>query len=862
MSSFDLVLGRPWLLLLMLPAAAVILIPFLRIPARRRNNPKRIVPVILRMTVCLLLVLCLSGISVIMQTESQSVIILMDLSDSTKESHGQIVAYANELMDRLKGKCGVVAFAGDCVYEAEPGSEDGSAQLTDVIERDTNIAAAVEYAASLLPNNSNRRIILLSDGKETSGDAVSTAFTLASQGYRIDAVYMAGTELGDSEIQISDVAMPDNIYAGDTIDIAVTVDSNVSASAKLVLYNGDSRVSETAVEVEEGSNSFFLRTEVPHAGVNAYRIELESASDALLSNNRMYSYVNAAGEAAILVIAHNPDRVSGLSAVLDPICDLTVVTSEAAPDTIVELCDYDEIILVNVNADDLPEAFAGNLAAYVSDFGRSVLTVGGTGTYMYGNMKGTIFEEMMPVDLILTDEESGSSTALMLILDTSISIRRNLPLAKQGAIQCVNAMGKQDEIGLVSFNTHAYLEYPLVKAKDKNKEILNRVISGFSVSGGTHYTVSLELAHEQLLKSSAETKHVIFLADGAPSDTGYNEAIAEMAKDGITVSTISVGYTSEILSEMARIGGGRYYDVQTVKDLPNIMLSETEKVSINSLLVGNFTPVIENQGALTEGISGTALPSLGGYLGVTIKETVEPVLATEEGHPIYAVWNYGLGTVASFMSDLEGDWSSEWLSDATGRLLIERMMSTTIGDTHNESTMTAEFEKRGSKTSVVAECLAPGLNGSVSLDVTMPNGESAAYTLHEVSTGFFEGEIDTPSAGIYEMKLVQSDADGSTTDYLDTALAVSYSSEYDAFGESGEGLLEQVCSYSGGMVAENPEPLAEIEMDKVEEIRDPLIPIALICAVFILADLILRLLRMKDVKEFLHTVKSGRLRRT
>lgn len=861
MSSFNIVLGRPLFLLLMIPAAAVILIPFLRIPANRRRHWKKIVPVILRSIVCVLLTFCLAGVTLIMQTDSQSVIILMDLSDSTKASHEQIVAYTNDLMDQLKGKCGVVAFAGDSVYEVEFDSEDATARLTDVVAADTNIASAIEYAASLLPNDSNRRIILLSDGKETSGDAASSAFSLASQGYRIDAVYMAGSELGDSEIQISDIAMPGNIYAGDSIDIAVTVESNVSATAKLVLYNGDSRISETSVEVEEGSNSFFLRTEVPHAGVNAYRVELESASDALLSNNRMYSYVNAAGESSILVIADNPDRVGGLSAVLDPLCDLTVVQSEAAPYTIVDLCDYDEIILVNVNADELPEAFAGNLASYVSDFGRSVLTVGGSDTYMYGNMKGTVFEEMMPVDLILTDEENGSSTALMLVLDTSISIRRNLPLAKQGAIQCVNAMKKKDEIGLVSFNTYAYLEYPLVKAKDRNKEILNRVISRLSVSGGTHYTVALEFAHKQLLESTAETKHVIFLADGAPSDTGYNEAIAEMTRDGITVSTISVGYTSEILSEMARIGGGRYYDVQTVKDLPNIMLSETEKVSINSLLIGSFTPVIENASSLTAGLEGVTLPSLGGYLGVTIKETVDPVLVSEEGHPVYAVWNYGLGTVASFMSDLEGDWSSEWLSNETGRLLVERMMTTTIGDTHNESTMSAEFEQRGSKTSVFVDCLVPALNGTVSLDVTMPNGETSEYTLHEVNLGFYEGEIDTSVPGIYEMSFVEYDGEGNTVDYLDSALAVSYSSEYDAFGESGEGLLEYVCSYSGGTVADHPDTLVEVEMEKVEEIKDPLIPIALICAAFLLADLILRLLRMKDIKEFLRTGKSERLKK-
>lgn len=861
MNSFELVLERPLLMLLMIPAAAVVLLPFLRIPARRRNHWKKIVPVILRMTVCLLLSFCLAGLSLIVKTDSQSVVILMDLSDSTKEAHEKIISYSNDLMSQVEGKCGVVAFAGDYIYEVEFDSDGASAHPVEVLSGDTNISSALEYAASLLPNDSNRRIILLSDGKETSGDAAAAAYTLASQGYRVDALYVESSYQNNSEIQISDVTMPDNIFAGEPIDIAVTVESNVKASAELVLYSGEDSLSRVPVSVEKGTNSFFLTTTVAHAGVNTYRVELQSGTDTLLSNNRMYSYVNAAGESTVLVVADNPERISGLAGILDPLCELTVVPSEEAPDTIVGLCDYDEIILVNVNANDLPDGFAGNLSSYVSAFGRSVLTVGGSGTYMYGNMKGSALEEMMPVQLMLTDDQGGGTSALMLVLDTSVSMRRNLPLEKQGAIQCVNSLAAKNSVGLVSFNRNAYLSSPLIKAREKNKATLNRIISGLYVENGTHYTEALRLAQGQLVNSDADSKHVIFLSDGDPSDTGYTQVVKAMADAGITVSTISVGYTSPILSELADIGGGRYYDVKTVKDLPNIMLTETEQSIVNSMLLGRVTPLIENESKLTEGFDGTSLPALEGYLGVTIKENAEASLVTEQGHPVYAKWNYGLGTVASFMSDLEGNWSSEWLSTETGRLLIERMMSTIISDTHNESTMAAKFEKNGTKTAVFVECMAPALNGSVTLDVTMPSGETVAYSLHEVNTGFFEGEIDTAMTGIYEMRFLQSDGEGITVDYLDTALAISYSTEYDAFSESGEGLLEQVCSYSGGEVADNPEALSAVEMNKVDDIKDPLIPIALVCAAFLLADLILRLLRWKDIKEFMTTIKSHGLKR-
>ena len=46
------------------------------------------------------------------------------------------------------------------------------------------------------------------------------------------------------------------------------------------------------------------------------------------------------------------------------------------------------------------------------------------------------------------------------------------------------------------------------------------------------------------------------------------------------------------------------------------------------------------------------------------------MITTEDGNPIYAVWQYGIGTVSSFMSDLEGEWSADWLTDELGRILI------------------------------------------------------------------------------------------------------------------------------------------------------------------------------------------------
>ena len=175
------------------------------------------------------------------------------------------------------------------------------------------------------------------------------------------------------------------------------------------------------------------------------------------------------------------------------------------------------------------------------------------------------------------------AVALMLVLDCSMSMSQQstyLQVAKQGAIKCVEAMSDNDYVGVVSFNRSAYLKSSLIEANETNKASLTRIISGLTTSQGTYYTEALEMAHEELLKSNAAVKHIIFLSDGQPSDRGYSEAVSNAAKDGITVSTIGLGYSSSILESMAESGSGRYYYVSSASDPPNIMLSETEQEMI------------------------------------------------------------------------------------------------------------------------------------------------------------------------------------------------------------------------------------------------------------------------------------------
>ncbi|MBR5365503.1 MAG: VWA domain-containing protein [Clostridia bacterium] len=352
-----------------------------------------------------------------------------------------------------------------------------------------------------------------------------------------------------------------------------------------------------------------------------------------------------------------------------------IVTARRAPTDLTILSSYERIVLLGVSAADLPERLAGQLALYVEQ-GGSLLLSASDHSFSLGGMRGTAYETLLPVSFDYTAEE-GDSIALMIVLDCSNSMSgaggwgwgtaENLSMAKQGAIRSIETLTANDTVGIVSFNSTATLQSPLTPATDTQKATLSRVISALGTSRGTYYCDALELAWEELGQSDAPVRHVIFLSDGEPSDYGYNNIVRNMAADGITVSTIALGYSSSVLSGMASDGGGRYYAVTSVSELPDIMLSETETVLSD--------PLIEEETAVTlpDGLP-TDLPPVDGYLGTTLKETAELLLQTPDGDPILARWTLGEGEADAFASDL-ARWTDGWRESNTGRRMLRQILA-------------------------------------------------------------------------------------------------------------------------------------------------------------------------------------------
>src|SRR5262249_16703016 len=181
--------------------------------------------------------------------------------------------------------------------------------------------------------------------------------------------------------------------------------------------------------------------------------------------------------------------------------------------------------------------------------------------------------------------------------------------------------------------------------------------------GGTDIFPALQKAYEAVVTSNARFKHVILLSDGQSWGGNYAQLLERMRADGITLSTIGIGQDidADLMSLLARGGQGRYYFSDRVREIPRIMLRETNVVTRPVVMEGQTQPRLGRASPLLRSLAPNELPALGGYVVTTPKPNAEIALWSERGDPLLASWQYGLGRVAAWTGDAGPAWSAAWL---------------------------------------------------------------------------------------------------------------------------------------------------------------------------------------------------------
>lgn len=835
-----------WILLLL---AALILLEWL-VQHRERYTLNKKLSLVLRLVMIAVLAALLMDVKLYREKDEINTIILADMSASATDSYGAVYTYINEIasMANEKNRVGVVAFGKDYFYVSGL-SENGDAVMTALAESEsashvgaTNLEEALYYAESLLDDKENQRIIILSDGIETDGDALAAAKVIAERGVQVDAVCVPTRAVG-YEMQVMSLSHTQNLEVGDSVELKVVVQSNYAGSAELRFLDNGSLISKRIVDIKEGLTELTTEYTPESTGVHEIFVRVVPVQDGVKENNTYYSWLEVEGKGNLLLVDGTGREANLLNSLLSEEYSVTEITPEEAGSYMNQLAAYHGVILMNVSNADLPEGFADALETYVDKYGGGVLTTGGSNTYAYGSMTDTAFEDMLPVTLEQGEEQT---TAMILVVDTSSSMQGiSHRMAVQGTMQCIETLADTDYVGVLTFDRTVHVIYDLTSMKYKD-DILAEV-EAIELGRGTYMTAATQEAYNQLKNFDADNKHVIILSDGEPQDSGYIRVVKQMAANGITVSAIAVGQGADrrIMETIAESGNGNYYYVVTVKDLPDIMVNEVISATDSYRHTGTFPIAVASYSPLLGGVDTENLPTVSGYTTTFVKKGAEQYLTVAEGEPLYVQWNYGTGRVGSFAADLKGNDTALLFESESGMQLIKNMVYGLIRTDRKVTALEVETVA-GNQTAQVE--IGAALAEGESLLVTVLTPEGVEETMETVFTtkGTYQGSFATDYSGVYTITVTHLDANGGLLDFTQANVASSYSKEYECFAEeAGEELLISVTEATDGRMAYTASGVIEYTGKLMEKIIELAMPLLIGLMVLFLTEIAVRKFRLR-----------------
>ena len=157
-------------------------------PARRRET----ISLILRVILLLCLILSMAGLEIVRNGNELSVVFLMDVSDSMpQDAIDTETAFIQDAVEAMgpDDQSAIILFGADALVDRPMSAANELAVISSVpITNQTDLAEAIRLGMALFPSGTARRMVILSDGAETSGDAKAAAEFAAASGVEIVVV--------------------------------------------------------------------------------------------------------------------------------------------------------------------------------------------------------------------------------------------------------------------------------------------------------------------------------------------------------------------------------------------------------------------------------------------------------------------------------------------------------------------------------------------------------------------------------------------------------------------------------------------------------------------------------------------------
>ena len=734
-------LARPVLLLLLVPAWAVLWYAAMRRPRR----PGAGVRAALGCAAAGLLVLALAGPALrLTRTGPCPVVILQDASPSM-----------------------AIAEAGtDPARTLAPWTAALPLRQTQVVPfadgAETNLAAALRRAAAALPQGQGL-VLLYTDARETTGHAAHQAARLAGAGIPVHAI---GPDLAVRDAAVAGLETTPSPSPDRPVHLTVRLTSTFRGEVRLRLSRAaadalPARTWNRAVPVSAGAGAVAQFRDGPlPAGRYRYDVVLEGEADACPDNNRARCTVTIGGLRDVCYVHARPEP-GPLADVLRRTAPtgvrLTVRPVSAGPPP----TDAAVVVLENVPAWVLGRRQAERLGRAVTDAGLGLWVLGGDAAFAAGAYGNSPLEPILPVSSRLADRPA---IHLVLVLDASGSMNetvegtQKLTLAKRAVLTLRPALAAGDRIGVVAFAGRPTVVAPMgpIDAWDALRARLLALDAG----GGTRITPAVLAALEPF---SAPTppgddvvRHVLILSDGRSEDFTVDRLAADARSRRVSLSAVATGDGArvDLLGRLASGTGGRLYADADLPRLADTFLKDMARARGEGLRQVRRT-VRWVRGEPVWRTTGPPLPGVPAYNVTRARDGADLHWVTgsngaeQDASPLLATWRRGLGKVAA-MPWPAGVAPDAWLRGPAAGERFAPLLAWLAGAPEPRS-WSARVVRRGAgwivRVRETAEALGETPAPFVAVAMTETAAPPATVTLEQVEPGIHEASVGDLGAG-------------------------------------------------------------------------------------------------------------------
>ncbi len=848
LAGLPITFGSPWWLILL----PLLLPPMVWISARSLaglGGGRRAIAILLRGTIVTLLVLALADPRFVRRTNSLTTLFLVDASESIpREWQGPVFEYVNRAIRDQKRPgdlAGVIAFGKEAKVETPPVPDTPPLnRIENTIDSEhTDLADAIKLALASFPEDSARRIVLISDGNENRGSALEQA--LAAAGLKVQIDVLPIKYRYDEEVLVEKIAVPPDVKQGDTVNLNVVLRAGAPTKGKLQIYQKTNNYrapilqEPMPVELDRGINVRTLKQTISEPNFYTFTAEFipdRDSADRRLVNNTADGFVFARGKAHVLLIegtkGEHDEMVQALRSkqlqvttlVAPSIGTTGIEAGDQLPTELSELQQYDAVILGNVPKDAFTETQIQMLETNCHDLGAGLIMLGGPNSFGAGRWNKTAVEKALPVDMEIKDLKVLGKSALVMVMHAS-EIPEGNYWQKVVASEAISTLSPYDMAGMLHWQGVESWLFTLQTIGERKAGMM-RAIDRMTPGDMPDVDPSLLMGLKALRATDALTKHFIVISDGDPTPPTAT-VMNQLVSNKITVTTVLVAaHGGDLIGpgwmqDLARRTKGRFYNVQNPKALPRIYQKEARLIS-RPLIYEQKAPwalAVNTPNAASETIAGFTtggFPPISGLVLSSIKENalvevplVSP-LPAGQFNPVLAHWKYGLGRSVAFTSDAGRKWTTAWPSWEGYAAFWWQVVRWALRPVDDRN-LSLSLRREDGKLKVVIDALDKDdrfvnflqFQGIAVTPENEADGTARKQSLAIVQTapGRYEGTLDDAEArGNYFVTLGYQAPDGKTG-LISGGVSVPYSEEYRELRDNAAG-LQAIADVTGGEVLE------------------------------------------------------------